>query len=503
MRARARRRIALAAAGALAVGIVSIASAQERFGGKTLVFTLGQSLRYSDNIDLAENPEDSVLQSRTSLDFAFDSVTRIQRLSVDLGGIYEIDTDGLKDLSNPYLNFSYAREGANSRLDLASRYRRVDLNDSVATFVTGFDPDTGDVITQIGRIEAGIRTNTSNSLRFETGLRSNIGFTLDMSENKRSYSGAASADLLDTRTRRASGVITFRIDPQVSARLTASARKFDANDEDATDRRERSFGAGATYQVSPTLSLDADLRQQRIERRNVSGTTLTEGLAYDGTLRQDLRNGSATVDFDSQPTLNGRRNTLRANRALTLRRDGTLSYGLGVTKTDGFSAEPLLSLAYNQPLKRGRFGVTFSQEARTNELDDEAVILTQLEANYALPLTSTINWSMGLRVNDVAARDDTGEDRRGLNLRGNLTGQINDISSWSAGVTLSDTDTSNLAGAANRRRYGIIFGYRRQMTRDWDLIANYSHNAIRDTAATDRTSNTISIGVEKAFSFRP
>lgn len=506
MRAGARRHIALATAGVLAVGAVTVASAQDRLGGKTLVVTLGQSLRYSDNIDLVSNPDNSVLQSRTALDFAFDSVTRTQQLSFDAGGVYEVGTDGGSDLTEPYLRFAYTLQGANSRLNLSSRFRRLDLDDTVSTFVVPIDPVTGDALDPVietARIEEGVRTDIFNSLRFETGLRSNVGFVLDLSERARRHSETNNADLFDTRTRRASALVKFRIDPQISARLTAAVTHYDTEDVDQTRRRERSIGAGVTLDVNPTLRVDADLRHQRIEREELGGTSVTDGLAYDLGLTQDLRNGTVGVDFNSQPTLNGRRSTLRANRALTLRRDGTLSYGLGVTKTDGFSAEPLFSLAYRQPLKRGRFGASFSQEARTDELDEDAVILTRLTTNYAMPLTSQLNWSLGLSVNDVAARGDTGEDRRQVSLRSDLVGQISDISSWSAGLTLSETDTSDLTSDETQRRYGIELGYRRQMTRDWDMVARYSHISIRETDDADRSSNTISLGIERSFSFRP
>lgn len=507
MRARTRRQIALACAGALAVGAVTIASAQDRLGGRTLVLTFGQALRYSDNIDLLSNPDGSVLQSRSTLGIAFDSNTRTQRFSFDTGGVYEIDTDGDSDLSEPYARATYGLEGANSRLDLFADYRRVDLDDLTTTrLVSPIDPDTGVIlppVVETARIEEGVRTSTDSSLRFETGMRSNIGFVLNLSERALRYSQTTDPDLFDSRTRRAEGVVTFRIDPQIAARLTGSRTRYTADDIGETSRDERRIGVGTTLAVSPTLSIDAGLSQQRIERTDLSGTAVTDGLAYDLALTQALRNGTIGAVFDSQPTLNGRRDTLRANRALTLRREGTLAYGLGLTRTDGFSAEPLVTLAYSQPLRRGRFDIDFTQEARTDELDEEAVILTRLSANYAMPLTARINWSLGLAIDDVSAREETGEDRRAVNLRTDITGQISEISSWSAGIVLSDTDTSAPSGDETRRRYGITLGYRRQMTRDWDMVASYSHNAIEETGAGDRSANTVTLGVERAFSFRP
>ena len=496
----------LLVAGAVIIGLVSIAAAQDGPGGKLLTLTLGQSLRYSDSIDLQAGPTESTLRSRTSLGLTYSDITRTQDFQFSLGGAYEID-DGGTNLDDPFARLSYAREGANSRLSFSADYTRTDLDDAFRTVdptlipPVGGDPEV--IVSNTALIESGVRADSRYALRFETGLRSNTGLVLNLSEDTRRFSQTTDPDLFDSRTRQVSAEMRFRINPQLTALVTGSARRYEAENIDQTDRLSTSFGVGVEMDVSPTLSFDAAVRQKHTKTRRVSGTVVSDGLAYDLGLARRLPNGQIGVDFTSEPTLNGRRSTLQANRQMTLRREGTLSYGIGVSKTEGFSSEPLFNIAYVQPLKRGTFDVQFSQQARTDEEDDEAVILTTLSANYAMPLSDTLNWSIGVDANDVAASGATGEDRRQLGLRTNLSGQINSISSWSAGMTLGDVRTTLAGATESERRYGLQLAYRREVARDWDMVARYQHTNIMNSAAADRRSNAISMGLEKSFSFRP
>lgn len=499
------RPVVLAAGVVTVAGLVSIASAQDGAldgrGGKSLRVTVGQSLQYSDNINLVADPASDVFRSSTRVGLSYSDITRTQALRISTGGSYDIDSNGDSDLSDPFVRMTYALAGANSRLNFSGNYIRTNLNDAFATVPLVDIVD--DIVSETARIESGVRVNTAYTFGFETGLQSNIGFRLNMSAQDRRYSDTTDPDLFETETRRINVLTTFRIDPQVTARLTGSIRRYKADDDDQTDRTDTTFGAGVAFNLTPITSLDLSLGKQRIETERLTGTTVNDGLTYGASLTRSVPNGEIVADFSSAPTLNGRRDTLRVNRSTSLRRDGTLSYGIGVTKTAGFSSEPLFTLAYTQPLRQGRFSVNLSQEARTDEEDDEAVILTRLSANYAVPLTETINWSVTAGLNDVAARATTGEDRRRIDLRSEIAGQINDVSSWSLGATYTDTRTEVSAAAERERRYGIALAYRRDLAQDWDIVARYRHTTILDTDAADRRSNAISLGLEKTFNFKP
>ncbi|CAN0482649.1 unnamed protein product, partial [Hapterophycus canaliculatus] len=164
------------------------------------------------------------------------------------------------------------------------------------------------------------------------------------------------------------------------------------------------------------------------------------GAFYNVDLTQALRNGQINVNFVSRPTLNGRDTVLRTSRDMRLRNGSSLSYGIGLSDLGDFEVEPLFSLSYLKPLKRGRIGFELNQSSEANENTDDAVVLTNLSASYALALTPTMNFS------------------------------------WSIGATLSDTEVVDATGTERLRRYGAQMSYRREVTRDWDLVARFQHS---------------------------
>lgn len=502
----AKTYIALASVGVMVVNTAGIAFAQqETQGARSAKLTLGQTLRYSDNLDFLATGNAGA-ESRTKLDFAFSSATRTQSLSFNLGGAMVVNKLDDVKFDAPYARFSYAIEGANSRLSLDARYRRKDLDSTVQRLVVPLDPVTGTPlapVTRTARIERGIRSNSDVALKYQTGLRSNVGFKLNLSHSARRYSNTGSTGLFNSATQRAETEVTFRINPQMTARLMASQLRYEAQDTGNTNRRETRAGLGLSLKASPTLSIDTSLRHSRFTRTRSGVTSTVDGLNFGLGATRTLRNGTLSLNLSSNPGFAGRQSLLRMNRVMGLRREGRLSYGIGLSKTAGFSAEPLFALSYLQPFKRGNLDLSFSQQARTDENDDEPVILTRFSARYKGGLTNTVNWSVGAAVNDVDAQSATGQDRRQLIIDTTLSGPLNAISSWSAGLNFSDTDSSSPSSTANQRRFGLSLSYRRQMNRDWDLIASMRHDAIRESSAANRKANTISVGIEKTFSFRP
>ena len=513
-RGQSRRRRALAAGAAAAVCVtVTVAAAQDGPGGKSLRLTLGQSLEYSDNIDLVADPDNDTLRSSTRVGLVYSDITRTQDFRLSAGGDYYVDTDGERGPGDLFARLAYALEGANSRLSFSADFARVDLEDALSNLALippGVDDLTDplaggeDPVAEIARIETGARIDSDYRFGFETGLQSPVGLRLNLAAQNRRYSQTTDPDLFDTDDRRLDALATFRIDPTVTARLAASARRYDAEDAEQTERREASLDAGVALRVTPILTVDVAAGYERIEvDRLGEATRRTEGARYTVAVDRDLPNGTVGLDFASVPTLNGRRNTLRADRAMDLPRGATLAYGIGVTKTEGLSAEPLFSLAYGRPLKLGSFGFEFSQEARTGEEDDDAVILSRLSATYATALSPTVDWTVNAGLSDVSARQPGGEDRRRVDLRTDLRGQITPVSSWSAGLTFSETETNEGLAGDRQRRYGVQLSYRRELAREWDMVARYQHTSILDTGAPDRRANAISLGLEKAFDFRP
>ena len=495
-------RRALAAA-CVAAGLVSIASAQVTDGGKSLRLTLGQTLQYSDNIEQVTQPQDNTLRSSTRLGFDYRDITRTQRLIFSSNATYEVDQGGESDVSDPFVAFSYAREGTNTRFSFSADYRRIDLDEVTLSLSDLFtDIDFADqVVDNVAIIETGIRTDTSYEVEIETGLQSLVGFRLNLSSADRRYDELQLFDQADNRLLTGEAEVTFRIDPALTARMVATFRDFRSENEDQTERRRNSLGVGFLYDVTSGTQLDVFVARDEIEREDVDAFRNIDGVRLSTELTHTLPNGEISTNFSTQPTLNGRESTLRVNRSQALRGGAQLSYGLGVSHNSDLGTEPLFNLTYVQPLRRGRLSFDFNQEARSAEATDEQGLFTQASLGYALALSPRVNFSVraGLDNLDILA---TTEFRRSLNLRSDLVGQINEISSWSIGATVTDIEGFKQGLDTDEQRYGIEMAYRRELTRDWNMVARYQHSAILNSDELDRRANTISLGIERTFDTR-
>lgn len=491
------------AAAAAFLAVVPFATAQVADGGKTLRLTLGQTLSYSDNIELVSTPAENTLRSSTALGLSYSDVTRNQRLEFSARATYEIDNGDDGEFADPFARLSYALQGANTRLGFSAEYRQVDLDDisiPLSLLLPGVIlPD--EIVNDVAQIETGVRTDTSYTLEFETGLRSTVGFSLELFARDRRYDELQIFNLSENTVISGTAETIFRFSPSLTARIIAQAQEFESEDEDDSRRLDTTLGVSLSYDVTPSTELDVFVGQQRIERdldgsfREVSGARFLVGLT------RDMPNGNIAVDFTTEPTLNGRDSVFRVSREQTLVRGGELAYGIGVSETDDLGVEPLYRLSYLKPLRRGRFDLSLNQQVRGSDSTAESVILTDFSLGYGLELTPRMNFSVRAGLQDVAAQRDD-DDRRSLNLRSDLGGRINEISSWTLSATFQDSRSVVEGVDRQQRRYGVQMAYRRALTRDWNVIAQYEHASITETEVTDRRSNTISLGIERNFDTR-
>lgn len=488
----------------VALGLVSIASAQVSDGGKALRLTLGQTLAYSDNIDLVAEPGGDTLRSTTRLGLNYSDITRTQRLEFAAGGAYEADTDNETDFTDPFARLSYALEGRNNRLEFTADYRRVDLDDlsiPLSLLLPGVAlPDQ--IVNDVAQIEAGLRSDTSYTLEAETGLQSAFGLRLELSSRDRRYNDEQIFDLANTQSRRAEVESTFRIDPSLTARIVGVVSRFEGEDAQETRRFNTSLGVGIEYELTPANTLDLFIGQRRIEVERNGINSSSRGPEVMASLVRDMPNGDLTFSLNSRQTLERRDTVVRVSRSQTLSRDGQLTYSVGASRAEGLDTEPLFELAYIKPLRRGRFNIELGQEARTREISDEPVVLTRLSAGYGVKLTKRMDFSIRASLDDLVARVKSNQDRRSYLLRTDLVGQINDISSWSLGASIDDTRVVESGITTTQQRYGVQLGYRRALTSDWNMVAQYQHSAILDSDVADRRSNTISFGLERSFDTR-
>lgn len=142
------------------------------------------------------------------------------------------------------------------------------------------------------------------------------------------------------------------------------------------------------------------------------------------------------------------------------------------------------------------------QESRARESSDVPVVLTRLQVGYALALTKNVNFSVRTELNDIAPRLNTDDENRRFTVSSDLVGQITDVSSWSIGANLADTRATDAGIETREKRFGVQMSYRRELTRDWDMVAQYQHAIITSTDEDERRSNTISLGLERVFDTR-
>ena len=249
-----------------------------------------------------------------------------------------------------------------------------------------------------------------------------------------------------------------------SVNVFASHKEVDAETVGANDRTTRRAGIGGSYDISPTLTATAEISYDKIETNDNAGTiTSTDGIGYSLGLTRELGNGALNFNFSENETVNGKHRQASIGRKTTFKR-GTLSYSLGVTKTDGLSIQPLANLDVDYELdKNSSLKVTLSQESTVND-DDETTINSRLGLTYARKLNALSSLTAGLQVIDRNTFTTGGEDQTSVRL--------------------------NLS-----HRYDV--------GGDRDLVSGYSYTKTKRDTQSNRKTSTLFIGLEKAFDFRP
>ncbi|WP_299832333.1 hypothetical protein [uncultured Roseobacter sp.] len=437
-------------------GVSAIATAQDNQPpGLVASLDVTQRLEYSDNPDL-EAESDSDIFGRTILGFGLAGNTDIQSFEFNLGLDIEQGRNDRSsiDLLNPFVNFGYDRASRASRIGVDLSYRESDVDSQV--FDEEFLED-GDSINQ----STGTRSSYRASLSGAIGEQAPIGASYQLSRSEIQYSGTVDPDLTDRTTDNASGQLEFRIDPRITARLTANYSNLDV-DGDGVDRRTTGFGAGVGLDVTPRLTIDTSLSQTRVEQ---SGTRneVDEGLSFGVDVSQAMVNGSLNLNLASDVTSNGRRESLRLSRSMTLQRGSELSFNLGATRSDESDLNPLYGLSYQHVLPSAEISVSLSQTVTADSNNQEEINTT---------------------------------------LRGSYRQDINELSSLSATISLFNRNELG-AAADDGQRVELGLSYRYALTRDWGLVTGVSHTLSSRDSEADRSSNAIFVGIQRSFAWFP
>ena len=480
--------------------------AQQDEGGRELRLTFGQTLAWSDNPEL-EPGSNSGFYSRTSLALSFRNISRRDRFEVEIQTAPR-KSDGAQRIAEPTVRLRYARDAANSRLNSFLFFRRRDLNDRTTTILDDADGDgLGDTLSPI-TLSRGSLDLYRYGFNYDTGLQSPVGLSLFANRSERRYSDVDDPgpfndpDLFDRQETVVGVTASFQIDPRITLRANARQTSYEAEDVEQTERETTRLTFGGRFLVSQSTVVDLDIGSERTVTEDANGRDEQDGLALDLGVIRELRNGTIGASALSGVDQNGRFDSIRFTRALTLRSGAELSFAGGVGRAGGQSAvEPLYGFSYEQDFRTYRITANLIQQIRGN--DESSLIDTRLQASYQRDLNQTTDMVVQFNLSDYNTLVGEPNDRRRLNLGIGLNRQINSVSNLGARFDYVATDLDEGAGTLQEEQYGFGLTYQRLLTRDVSLLASYNYVFRNEFDAPDTDSNTVSLTIQKDFSLRP
>lgn len=435
----------------------AVAQAQDRQPSGLLArFDVTQRLEYSDNPDFVADGESDFF-GRTVLGFGLESITKVQRFSLDLGVDLEEWRDGQStlDLENPFVQLDYIRDTRSSSLGFDLRYRESDSTSSPSD--GDFDQD-GNVINQ----DSSTRASYGFGVEGIFGRDAPIGASFNWRYNEISYSGNDASNLNDSSLNDFSGQIDFRIDRRITTSLTGKYINSET-DGSGVDRETTGLGAAASLDVTPILTVDLGLSYDQIDRSgNETGTDDGVSSSLDMVLQRP--NGTWALRYASDVTSNdaGRRAFLAVDRDMELPR-GDLSVSLGLTGVDTIGEDPLVQVDYRHNLQTAFLTFGLSQRVVTDDNNNEE-INTSLRAAY----------------------DQT----------------INRVSGY--GVSVDFFNRNELSETPNDgQRIDVNLTYRHDLTKDWGVVGGIRHSLSTEDTGRDRRSNTVFMGLQRSFNWTP
>lgn len=437
--------------------MASAAFAQE--GGLNLTGRFGQSLEFSDNPDFTDDFSGTALRSRTDLSFGLESETAAQRIGLNLGAAWRYtlstsdDQPTREGLTDPFIALEYERNSATSALSFGASYRESDVGDLSLVL----DPDTLDLIVDDGTVE-----RTTLSFGLDTGIGAPFGLSIDAFYARRNYFETTDPDLKDNEFFEFSGVARFQVTPTTSASLIA--RYSDDNDIGGSDyqRKTTRLGFGVDHEFSPSQRIGFDVTSDVIDTTEGGTTTSEEGYSFAVNYGQDLPNGGFSITASSELENIGARNTISFSRNLDLP-DGSLLFRAGVTNNDTSDLNPILGIDYSRQFRDGELNARVEQRIDQSRTSDDEFRNRLIEIGY--------------------------------------NKEINSVSGWQTSLGYAEAEDLSDGSLDRQTNFGI--SYRRDLTREWDIVGGYRYRGLDSTDEANRDSNTVFLTIERDFATRP
>lgn len=444
-------------AGTVSAAALAAFSVQAQEQGGALA-TFGLSFGGEYEIDDSGEDESSFT---TGLSFDLSSVTRTHSFGLSADGRLLFDETGL-DFENPGIAVDYARANRSTAFDVGLSYSERDVEGEFEVI----DPVTGivtDLIDDDGTLES-IRVNAG----LETGRDAPFGTQTQFSYTGRTYTDTTDPNLADLESWQVSTALRFDVDPRISLRSSTSFRETQEDDAEQTESRTIRFGVGGTFLVDPLWTASLDLVYSRFETEEddlLGNRVLTEedGVGASLSVTRQFRDGTLGLSLARDVSDIGAEDSLGIFRNRAFANGGELAWSLGLVSFPSGDTAPIVSASYAMPTPRGSFSVSLQQQTAVDD-DDRSVVSTAIAMDFGQAINATSGWS----------------------LNGSLT---------SVDVTGGDTDDQA------RLRVGV--SYNHALTRDWDLSTALSHRVTYEGGEQNDSASTLSLSLERSFSFRP
>lgn len=418
--------------------------AQDTLIGGALV-TLDVGLGYTYEDDDATGTE-SLFGTRLGLGLV--SETRSQRLTFSVGTVAEIG-EGEATLANSDGQLGYAIFNRYTEASIDLSYREADIDEEI-------DPNT---LT----LTSGTRETHAAALQLITGRTTRFGTQTVLSYEQLDYVDVTDPDLVTQISLAANTNLRFTVSRTLELQAFGSWREVTTDDTPQEIETSTRFGVGATALLDRAWTGSATLAWSEIETDDGGAISTEDGLDFNLALTRSLANGTLSFSYDQAITTGDTISRFTVTRDMALANGAALTGSVGLVSFEG-DVLPALGLSYDHEFLRGRtLSASLSQEGSIND-DDESSFLTQLAVAYRQELTPSSFFAT------------------------NLTAASSNVVSGAS----DDSD-----------RFSIGFEYGHALTRDWDLVARADHTRIYEAGIeTDQTS-TVSLNLERSFSFRP
>lgn len=408
---------------------------------------IGSFLRYEEN-----DPGDEEMAVETRLGAGYFLATSGQRLSFE----GELLLQALEDepvLTDPAATLSYAVFNRGTELSFDLSYTAVDLEDRDIDE----DFDAIDLTEDAGRrerIEARVGLLTRRDAPFGTATELTYrddNFSDGATESDETFVSLGSA-------------LRFTINPQVTLSATAYFSREETDNTLDTVERTESYGLGADLLIDPVWTANIRFGYDEIETDLTTGTTVVDGTTASLLLTRDMPNGELNFSAVRVISTTGSEDTIRVRRALSLANGAELEASLGAISFDDSDPIAIYGASYATEFRPGSlFRLAFDRSGGVTD-EDENVIRTSLDAALAHNLTES--------------------------------------SSLAVDVGLLQVEDASLTGT-DITRLDLSLAYRYALTEDWTLAARATRELVFDDGTQEDRTTTVSLGVERRFTFRP